>query len=44
VKFHLKSVFDKSGEARQTDLVRRLIANPALRSGDAASRLTGSGA
>lgn len=31
VKFHLKAVFDKTGEARQPELVRRLVANPALR-------------
>lgn len=31
VKYHLKAVFEKTGESRQPDLVRRLIGNPALR-------------
>jgi DNA-binding CsgD family transcriptional regulator len=31
VKFHLKAVFEKTGEARQPDLVRCLVGNPVLR-------------
>jgi DNA-binding CsgD family transcriptional regulator len=31
VKYHLKSVFGKTGETRQPDLVRRLMADPVLR-------------
>lgn len=31
VKFHLKSLFSKTGETRQPDLIRRLIGDPGLR-------------
>ena len=31
VKFHLKSLFAKTGEARQPDLIRRLMTDPGLR-------------
>lgn len=31
VKFHLKNLFAKTGETRQPDLVRRLMADPGLR-------------
>jgi DNA-binding CsgD family transcriptional regulator len=33
IKTHLKRVFDKTGEARQADLVRRVAGDVALRVG-----------
>lgn len=37
-KFHLKSLFGKTGEVRQPDLIRRLMANPLLRLHDTVAR------
>ena len=31
VKTHLKNLFDKTGERRQSDLIRRALSNPLLR-------------
>ncbi len=36
-KFHLRSVFQKTGQARQADLQRVLLTNPSIRSESAGS-------